>query len=1209
VAGEQIRESFQSLLLRYRGRTGLTQRQLAERVGVNMRSVQGWEGGVSYPTAEALERLILVYLEAGVFAPGREAAAAEAFWSQALDESPRQRPPFDRLWFAELLARRGSSEPPTRPAVPPGDRPALARLQDWGDAPDTVAFVGRGAELATLAACLGRTTCRLVALLGIGGVGKTTLASRLARDLAPSFERVFWRSARNAPPLNEWLAVAIGFLSGQELVPPEGEEARLLALLRLLRDGRSLLIIDNFESLLEPGSAEVGYRAGSAGYGALLRLVAETTHHSCLIITSREPPPELAQLGTSQGQVEVLQVGGLGVQESRALLSEKQLSGSDAAWAELVGRYAGNGLALKIVAESIRQVFASDIDAFLEEASASIVFGGVRRLLETQLERLSDLERQVLDWLAIERGPMSFGDLSTAFGPSVRRGSLLEAVETLRERSLIERSGPVAAFTLQTVVLEYVTERLIERVAEEIAAGQLSLLVTRALVVGQTKEYVRRLQERLIAQPLLHRLVGGDADDAAGVEQRLTALLDVARQRTYLEQGYAPGNVVNLLRLLRGHLRGLDLSGLSIRQAYLQDVEAQDANLAGAQLADTVLGDAFGAIGAVDLSADGQRVAAATLGGAVRVWRMSDRALLLAARGHTGAVWGVALSSDGHLLASGSLDGTLRVWDVETGARAAGPVDQVGGVARVALADDSRLLLTGGLDGSVRIWDAASGAAVRTLSGHTGAVYGVAASKAGQLLASGGLDGVVRLWDLGSGQSLAALAGHTGTVWGVAVSLDGNTVASCGLDGTVRLWDPLAREPIATLEGHTGPVRAVALSGNGQVVVSGGFDGTVRLWEARSGRPLATLQGHTGGVRGVAISEDGRTVASGGFDGTVRLWAADSGLPLATLQGHSGGIRGVAVSADANLIASSGPDAAVRVWDATSGKLLNTLEGHPGGVRAVAMRSDGRVIASTGLDCMVRLWDGASGQPLRVLAGHTAATLAVALSADGNTVASGGLDGTLRLWDAQRGQSLAVLEGHSGAIWYVASSGDGSAVASCGLDGTARVWDTGGGQILLTLQGHAGGVRSVALSAGIVATGADDATVRVWDGRDGRCLAVLTGHTAAVYGVAASADGRRLVSGSLDGSVRLWDSASGRCLATLEGHADAVSDVAISADGRTVVSGSLDATVRVWDAAGRAARHTLRPDRRYERMDITGLTGITDAQRATLVGLGAVVRG
>jgi predicted ATPase len=94
---------------------------------------------------------------------------------------------------------------------------------DWGEAPSTVGFVGRADELALLRRWLLDKRCRLVAVLGMGGIGKTSLATRLAHDVASSFERVYWRSLRDAPPISNWLAGAIGFLSDQQLVPPASE--------------------------------------------------------------------------------------------------------------------------------------------------------------------------------------------------------------------------------------------------------------------------------------------------------------------------------------------------------------------------------------------------------------------------------------------------------------------------------------------------------------------------------------------------------------------------------------------------------------------------------------------------------------------------------------------------------------------------------------------------------------------------------------------------------------------------------------------------------------------------------------------------------------------------------------------------------------------------------------------------------------------------
>jgi ribosome-binding protein aMBF1 (putative translation factor) len=86
-----VMESFAGMLLRYRGRTALAQRQLALRVGVSRRSIQDWESGVSCPDAQHLRALITVLFVSGSMANAHDATNAEALWAAAMRQSPRMR--------------------------------------------------------------------------------------------------------------------------------------------------------------------------------------------------------------------------------------------------------------------------------------------------------------------------------------------------------------------------------------------------------------------------------------------------------------------------------------------------------------------------------------------------------------------------------------------------------------------------------------------------------------------------------------------------------------------------------------------------------------------------------------------------------------------------------------------------------------------------------------------------------------------------------------------------------------------------------------------------------------------------------------------------------------------------------------------------------------------------------------------------------------
>ena len=104
--------SFSGLLVRLRGRARLTQRQLAQRAAVSVRTIQDWEMGVNYPSAERLRSLIAALLDAKAMSAGHEAEEAEQLWAVVQRDAPHMHAPFDRRWLTELSTQRPSF--PTR---------------------------------------------------------------------------------------------------------------------------------------------------------------------------------------------------------------------------------------------------------------------------------------------------------------------------------------------------------------------------------------------------------------------------------------------------------------------------------------------------------------------------------------------------------------------------------------------------------------------------------------------------------------------------------------------------------------------------------------------------------------------------------------------------------------------------------------------------------------------------------------------------------------------------------------------------------------------------------------------------------------------------------------------------------------------------------------------------------------------------------------
>lgn len=905
--------------------------------------------------------------------------------------------------------------------------------------------------------------------------------------------------------------------------------------------------------------------------------------------------------------------------------------------------YAGNPLALKIVAEVISELFGGEISSFLEQDT--VIFSTIRDLLAEQFTRLSTLEQALLFWLAIMREALDVVELHAQLVPPVAIVQVSEALEALQQRSLVERgkrgtaSEAQATFALHSVVLEYVTELLVERVSEQVllfispepkaspssGVGEMAFkgqhaeweyLLSYALEQAEAKEYVRQAQERLLVAPVLLRLQAYYRQTEA-VEELLLRLLNQLRAWDQEAQGYGPVNLIMLLRGLRGHLRKIDLSQLAIRGAYLQGVEMQDARFSGATLRGTIFTEAFDAIWSVAVSHSGQYWVAGSKRGEARVWRDGGRTLHLVWQAHTDTTSTLAFSPDERLLASGSWDGSLKLWNLERGTLLWERLTS--NINCVAFAPDGSLLANGGDDAGIQIWHVTSETLVQTLADQGGAVHALAWSPDGKLLASSGFDGRICVWEIQKSICLQTLEAHTNWVTGLAFAPNGSRLASASWDRTVRLWDMASGQLLQTLTGHTDRVLRVAWSPDGRLVASAGFDKTIRLWNVERESYQAVLHGHTADVYTITFTPDSGSVLSGGEDGTVRVWDGESGQCVRIIRGYAVSLYDVDWSPDGTQLVSGGTNTQVTMWDAVGrgGRMpFKVLRGHSQIVHGVTWSPDGQLLASGGWDT-IRLWDATTGACLQVLRDPDAADTifqGVAWSPDGRLLASGSYLRGVQVWDATARTRRWVGHAHATKVRRVAWSPDSTRLASCGDDGSVCLWDASEGTLLVKLQGHSGMVASVAwspdgtrlASGGAGQWGAGSGELFIWDTQGAQRLEALSGHAGIVFAVAWSKRGDLLVSGGSDGILRWWDVQRGECVTMRKGHHTGVQSLRVSPDGHLLASCGDDNAIMVWDLQSAELLRTLRPDRPYERLDISGVKGLTDAQRATLRALGAV---
>ncbi|MEH2199316.1 NB-ARC domain-containing protein [Nostoc sp.] len=407
--------------------------------------------------------------------------------------------------------------------------------QDGAERPDVSVFYGRQEELNKLKEWIIEKKSQVIAIWGMAGIGKSLLAAKLVHEMEGKFDYIIWRSLWDAPAIGKFK---------EDLI--------------LFQDSRCLLVLDNWDTILKKGDFAGQYEEKYKEYGQLVKQLAKEHQQSCLVITSREKPREIALLEEETVSVRSLLLEGLKQNDAKEILKAKILTG-ERKWSTLIHVYRGNPLALKIISTTIKELFGGDVSAFIEQ-SLSAVFMDISDLIKKQFERLTDLEKDIMYWLAIEQDSSFKDDIpyleaiaensESVSLTKLQNASLLvspsdflNALNSLAKRDLIEKGK--ATYTLQPAVWEYVRNKFTEEICQEIQTfdktHKLNLLKSHALKKS-LDENLKEAHKNHIFTLIQNRLYL-----EGNFQESLDAIKEMVQGKSQLEIGYAAENIENLL--------------------------------------------------------------------------------------------------------------------------------------------------------------------------------------------------------------------------------------------------------------------------------------------------------------------------------------------------------------------------------------------------------------------------------------------------------------------------------------------------------------------------------------------------------------------------------------------------------------------------------------------------------------------------------------
>ena len=320
--------------------------------------------------------------------------------------------------------------------------------QDLTLAPKIIRFYGREKELNFLSHGILNQNAHLISVLGLSGIGKTTLVKRFIDLNIQQFEIIIWRSLKFPKSLDLLIDDLLNVCQQEAKATIDD---KLKQLFNILKNKKCLIILDDLENIFVNRQFTGQYKPEYQDYKTFLQMITEIEHESCLILISQEKCQEMISLDSELYPIHSLELSGLD-NAATEILKNQGLKNEET-WLNLINLYESHPKYLQYISILIKDVFQSEVAEFIKENSL-ILTEDFKTLFGLMWMRLSEVEKEILLKISQNDQPISRDEIKQLL--SLSSMDIINGLQSLTRRFLVSKlENDQKLYTLSPIFKEY----------------------------------------------------------------------------------------------------------------------------------------------------------------------------------------------------------------------------------------------------------------------------------------------------------------------------------------------------------------------------------------------------------------------------------------------------------------------------------------------------------------------------------------------------------------------------------------------------------------------------------------------------------------------------------------------------------------------------------------------------------------------------------